>query len=263
MRSRRRHEESSHINKERWLITYADMITLLMIFFIVMYTMSKVDVDKFKSLAESLAAAMGAGGVILESPGPALVPGQPPGDAEVEEQVRLEEIKKQLEELIKNAGLELKMSVTTEERGLVLTFQEDVLFDLGSAELRPEARGIIRKVGSVLLKSPNYIRVEGHTDDLPIHNDKYPSNWELSAARATNVVREMIRSLGFPPQRLSAVAYGEYRPRVPNTSDANRQLNRRVDIVVLRSTYEESEPGASPIGIRALEKEVGRAAKKE
>ncbi|MBC7105712.1 MAG: OmpA family protein, partial [Firmicutes bacterium] len=94
----------------------------------------------------------------------------------------------------------------------------------------------------ILLRLPNYIRVEGHTDDLPINTPQFPSNWDLSTARANTVVKELIDGLGFPPERLAAVGYGEYRPRVPNDSDYHRQLNRRVDIVVLKTKYSGAEP---------------------
>jgi len=159
--------------------------------------------------------------------------------------VRLQRVKSQLASFIKEENLGASVSVRSEERGIVVSFQDPVLFALGSAELTTQAKEILYKVGSLLLDIPNYIRVEGHTDDLPIHTARYPSNWELSVARATSVVQELIRSLGFPPERLSATGYGEYRPRVPNTSDANRQLNRRVSIVILSSEYEVAEPGVS------------------
>jgi chemotaxis protein MotB len=232
--------------KERWLITYADMITVLLIFFIVMYALSKVDVDKFKVLTQSMSAAFGASGSIMENPGPSIVPDVAPDEIQrqLEEQVRLEEIRAKLETFVEETGLEGRITVTTEERGIVISFQDEVLFALGSAELMPEAREIIHNVAKVLSSSKNYIRIEGHTDDLPIRTSRYPSNWELSAARATGVVQELIKIPGFPPHRLSAVAYGEYRPRVPNTSEESRQQNRRVDLVILRDEFIIAEPNA-------------------
>ncbi|MFZ5596522.1 MAG: flagellar motor protein MotB [Bacillota bacterium] len=234
-------------NHERWLITYADMITLLLIFFIVMYTLSRIDVAKFQSLSASLAKAMGAGGMIMDSPGPSVVPGISGAEQDVTTQSgendQLEKVRQELENYIKEANLQAKISVVTEERGVVLSFQDEVLFTPGSAELTPKAREIIKKVGPILVKVPNYLRVEGHTDNLPINTPRYPSNWELSAARANNVLQELIKDFNIHPQRLSAVAYGEYRPVVKNDSDAHRQLNRRVNIVILRSKFSVSEPG--------------------
>jgi len=246
--NRRRHKKESEGNKERWLITYADMITLLLIFFIVMYTLSKIDAAKFETLAESLAAVFGAGSMVLDSPGPQVIPGTPPEQVQdIVEKAQLDNLKKKLENYIQENGLATRVSVTTEERGIVLSFQDNVLFELGSARLTPRAREILDKVAPILADTPNYIRVEGHTDNLPINNVRFPSNWELSAARATNVVQELIREHGFAPQKLSATAYGEYRPRVPNTSPENRQLNRRVDLVILRSKFAEIEPETLPV----------------
>ncbi|AEG15388.1 OmpA/MotB domain protein [Desulfofundulus kuznetsovii DSM 6115] len=245
--------KTSYGSMERWLITYADMITLLLIFFIVMYSLSQVDIKKFRMLAESLSKAMGGGGVILENLGPSVVPGISGTETEaqtredVADQAEMENIRRELLRAIQRQGLGARVSATIEERGIVLSFQEEVLFKLGSAELTPRAREIIAAVAPVLLKTPNYIRIEGHTDNLPINTERFPSNWELSTARATAVVKELIRTANFPPQRLSAVGYGEYRPRVPNDSEAHRQLNRRVDMVILRSKYKGAEPGSLPV----------------
>ncbi|MCL5056555.1 MAG: OmpA family protein [Actinobacteria bacterium] len=247
----KRRQVAKKENNDRWLLTYSDMITLLLIFFIVMYTLSSIDVKKFQALSTSLSKAMGAGGMVLDSPGPSVVPGISGTITEVAvnsgENSQLESIKKELEEYVKEANLQAKVSVTMEERGVVISFQEEVLFKLGSAELTPRAREIITKVGPVLETAPNYLRVEGHTDNLPIHTSQYPSNWELSAARANTVLKELLRNFNIHPQRLSSVAYGEYRPLVKNDSDVNRQTNRRVNIVILRSKFGGAEPGTLTI----------------
>jgi chemotaxis protein MotB len=244
---KRRKKDEKHGGMERWLITYADMITLLLIFFIVMYSLGQLDLEKFRYLSQSLSHAMGGGGAVLISGGPSVATGKTgvrslPSQAEQQELKQLANIKEELTSYIKESNLQAKVSVTSEERGVVLSFQEEVLFVIGSAELTPKAMEIIRKVSPVLRKVSNYIRVEGHTCDLPIHNTFYHSNWELSSARATTVVEELINKQSFFPQRLAALAYGEYRPRVPNDSEIHRQMNRRVDIVILRSEYQGSEP---------------------
>ncbi len=239
----RRNRRSKKDNSERWLITYADLITLLMIFFIVMYALSKLDAAKFEALAQSLTATFGAGAMILDSPGPAVVPGSPPEQIrDLVEANQLEKLKQELEQYIGESGLTARISVTTEERGIVLSFQDNVLFELGSDVLTAQAKEILDKVAPLLGNTPNYIRIEGHTDNLPISTARFPSNWELSAARATNVVRELINTHGMPPAKLSAIAYGEYRPRAPNNSQYNRQLNRRVDLIILRNKFSEAEP---------------------
>ncbi len=232
---------------ERWLITYADMITLLLIFFIIMYTLSRIDVKKFQYLSASLSKALGAGGMVLDSPGPSVVPGiagsVPDSALHSGENQQLENVRREIEKHIKDANLQAKVSVTSEERGVVLSFQGEVLFRLGSAELTPRAREILFKVGPILEKMPNYLRVEGHTDDLPIVNAPYPSNWELSADRANSVLKFILKNFKIHPERMSSVAYGEYRPVVPNDSDLNRQRNRRVDIVILHSKFGAAEAG--------------------
>lgn len=243
-------EKSGKANHERWLLTYSDMITLLMIFFVVLYAISSLNAKKFEAIALSLAKAMGGGQSVLKEPGAALAPGISGSSLikdvetarEMEELNDLERIRKELQGYIDENGLNGKVTVNLEERGVVLSFQEVALFPLGSAEITPGAGELIGKIGRILLKAPYYLRVEGHTDDLPINTREFPSNWELSVARATRVVKELIREIEFPPHRLSAAGYGEFRPRVPNDTAEHRQQNRRVDIVVLKSKYETAEP---------------------
>jgi len=257
---RRQHSEKP-VNHERWLITYADMITLLMVFFIVLYALSNVDANKFKALADSLSKALGGGGIVLTNAGPDVITGSnasvsgdlgqssveklPTTDQkDLEETANLAIIKAKVDSYIKAKGLNASVSATLEERGVVISFKDAILFKLGSAELTPKAKTIVKQIGEILLPLPNFIRIEGHTDNLPIKTSKYPSNWELSTARATSVVHELIDGLNFPPARLSAIGYGEYRPKVPNTSEQNRQKNRRVDIVILKTKYELAEPNS-------------------
>ena len=223
---------------ERWLLTYADMITLLMVFFIMMYTISTVNADKFRALAENL-------GMVLTGSPPAGIIEEGTNSTVPEltgEAKHLADLQQALNEFIAREELGEQVTVNLEERGLVVRFQTTVLFARGSADLTPEARRIIDRVGDRLNDLPNYIRVEGHTCDLPINTPQYPSNWELSTARATNVLQELISSCNISPERLSAIGYGEYRPRVPNINESSRQMNRRIDIVILRTKYDEVEP---------------------
>ncbi|MGI5926330.1 MAG: OmpA/MotB family protein [Thermacetogeniaceae bacterium] len=223
---------------ERWLLTYADMITLLMVFFIMMYTISTVNADKFRALAENL-------GMVLTGSPPAGIIEEGTNSTVPEltgEAKHLADLQQALNEFIAREELGEQITVNLEERGLVVRFQTTVLFARGSADLTPEARRIIDRVGDRLNDLPNYIRVEGHTCDLPINTPQYPSNWELSTARATNVLQELISSCNISPERLSAIGYGEYRPRVPNINESSRQMNRRIDIVILRTKYDEVEP---------------------
>ncbi|MGI6488893.1 MAG: OmpA/MotB family protein [Syntrophothermaceae bacterium] len=235
---------------ERWLLTYSDLITLLMVFFVLMYTMSQVDAQKFEAVANALSEVLGGSSVsILETSGPSVVEGRSgqiiregPGDT-TSLQGNLEALEKQLHEYIKSTeGLAGNVLLMEQERGLVISIKDTLLFPKGSDVLSPGARDIILTVGESLQTLPNFIRVEGHTDNLPINTTKFPSNWELSVLRATNVVHVLSEEANIPEERLSASGYGEYRPLVPNDSELNRALNRRVDIVVLKQKYDYFEP---------------------
>lgn len=234
---RRGHEEEKPHNQERWLITYSDLITLLLIFFVVMYSISVLDLKKFQSMASSLSQVLAGKELsILEERGPSIVQGKSG------EELRLEEIQRQLEEYAQLNGLDTSVHIFQEERGLVISLNDTVLFAKGKADLTPKAQAVIAKVGGMLATIPNQVRIEGHTDNLPINTPEFPSNWELSTARATNVLRFLLEQSHLAPERLSASGYGEYRPVAANDTEANRAKNRRVDIVIVKSKYESVEP---------------------
>lgn len=234
---KKKNRQEDHGNRDRWLITYADLITLLLIFFIVMYSMSMVDAKKFEQVAASLMSALsGRGPEILDYPGPSIIEGMSG------EQLQMETIREQLQEYIDQNNLGANIQLYQQERGLVISLSDTVLFESGRAELTPQAQDIMRKVGVSLAPISNYIRIEGHTDNLPINNAQFPSNWELSAMRATNVLRFLVREADLNPARLSESGYGEYRPIADNNSEAGRALNRRVDIVIMKSEHAVVEP---------------------
>ena len=252
---RRKHQEEGHSNQERWLLTYADLITLLMIFFVLLYTLSKIDTQKFKAVAESLSAAIGSGTpakvqVQTDNGSSIIELNQQEGNAVKDngknqtndtESKTIQAIKKQIDNYLAANHLSSKAETDIEERGLVVSIRDTLLFSSGSAQVTSTAQSILQKLCSILAPLPNYIKVEGHTDNAPIHNSQFPSNWELSTSRAVNVVHILV-SQNIAPERLSAVGYGEYRPVVPNTSDANMSRNRRVDLVIIRSKYDVTEP---------------------
>lgn len=251
--ARKKHHAEEKENHERWLITYADLITLLMIFFVVMYAISTVNAQKLQAMAESLSAVLaGKSDAILDTRGPSIVEGKSgqqlrPRTSGAGGQADMEQVKRQIIKYIqsqgvKDPGFARSIIITEQERGLVISIKDTLLFPKGSAELTPRSQEIIYEVGKSLTQIPNYIRVEGHTDNLPIHTAQFPSNWELSVIRATNVARALIERVGIPPERLSATGYGEYRPLVPNDSEYNRSMNRRVDIVILKQKYDYFEP---------------------
>ncbi|HWP95361.1 MAG TPA: flagellar motor protein MotB [Syntrophomonadaceae bacterium] len=265
MAKKKKKEPEGEGGMERWLLSYADFITLLMVFFVVMYAMSRIDTQKYSAMANSLSVVLtGKAMSVLDAQGPSAVqgksgqqvkegPGQTPAN-----QGQLDEVKKAINEFIKNRDQEAakaqkdgntevkKLSdniiIYEQERGLVISFKDTLLFASGSDELTPRAREIISGVGGALRQLPNYIRVEGHTDDLPISSGKFASNWELSVMRAANVVHVLGEGAGIPPDRLSIVGYGQYRPLVPNDDNLSRAMNRRVDIVILKQKYDYFEP---------------------
>lgn len=263
--ARKKKAPEKEANTERWLITYSDLITLLMIFFIVMYSMSQVNAAKYAAVANSLSLVLrGQAMSVLETQGPSMVQGisgqqMPEGPGKTSaKQGELEEIKRQIAEFIKAEDLKTekdkktgnlsatklsdKITLYEQERGLVISFKDTLLFASGSDQLSDKARQIIIQVSAALKDIPNYIRVEGHTDNLPINTPQFPSNWELSVMRASNVVHVMSESAGIPAERLSIIGYGENRPLVANDSNENRAINRRVDIVILKKKYDYFEP---------------------
>ncbi|AFM42743.1 flagellar motor protein [Desulfosporosinus acidiphilus SJ4] len=265
--SRKRQHEAEKENGERWLLTYSDLITLLMIFFVVLYSMSQVDAQKFQAVAAALNSALSGGSssriqVSTNPSGPNIVAPKTPqidatkpsnsttknnqktgqGNTDADN-LNIEAIKAKLDKFASDNNIQSTLVTSIEERGLVIRIQETLLFESGSADITPYARNILEKISTVLAAAPNQIRVEGHTDNLPINTAKFPSNWELSVIRATNVV-QILQNDGVSPERLSATGYGEYRPIASNDTEAGRSRNRRIDLIILRSKYDVTEPSA-------------------
>ena len=250
----------------RWMGTYGDAITLLLAFVVMLYAMAEVDIEKFNAFLSGLeipfgntqavemmdrsTALVGDHGAQEPSslPGANTTPEQagadpladlPPLEAADPSQAalaQLEEVRAALDRSLEAAGVSQVVSAELIRRGLVVSIAaDDVLFSTGSADLTGEGRGIVAAVTAPLLEVPNDVMVEGHTDDVPLRRPGY-SNWNLSTDRAVSVLRLMYSELGMPQQRLGAVGYGEFRPRVPNSDPASRSLNRRVDIVITALT---------------------------
>ncbi len=249
--SRRRKKEEENGDDEAWLRTYGDMITLLLCFFVLLFSFSTIDDETFDEILISLHESFS--GVLPE--GRTMVPPEDQQDIaeDVPDEVReaqedareeveeMEELQQQLEEYVQEEDLEEVMSIIMDDRGLMLRFQDKILFDTARAELRPEAQSVLSEISIFLNEVDNEITVEGHTDDRPMHGPQFDTNWELSTGRATSVLRFLSEENDVAPERLSAVGYGEYRPLAPNDSPENMQLNRRVDITILWSTYERGD----------------------
>ncbi len=228
-----------------WVMTYGDLMTLLLVFFVLIVSFSTLDVVKYRELVGSLEEAFGsknrpATPLIQEDTPPFTMPVQMdafPTQAETDvretERVKVEEdLAKLIEEMGPGAPLELVES----PEGLRLRMQGHVIFSLASAELNEDSLPILAELAPILQRYPYRIWVEGHSDDLPIQTPVYPSNWELSAARAGTVVRHMIEHSGLRRDRLAAVGYADTRPVIPNTDEASRAANRRVEMLL-------SQPG--------------------
>lgn len=253
-RKRKKHEEE-HENEERWLITYADMITLLMVLFIVLFSIGQTDLEKFKDLRSGLASTFGVAEPALAGQGILDGGSRPTGDglnddeeAEAallelqrqEAQMRrehgaLREAREEIQASLAGQGLGDTVAYRLTPRGLVLQIVTDrILFDLGRADLRPEGVQILDGIATALQSLPNELAIEGHTDNRPLNGGlPFPTNWELSTGRATAVLRHFVEVRGFGPDKVSAAGYADQRPLFPNDSDENQARNRRVEIVVL------------------------------
>ncbi|MDP9729203.1 flagellar motor protein MotB [Alicyclobacillus tolerans] len=255
----RRRKPEPPQNHERWLITYSDLITLLMIFFVIMYAMSSINHIKFESLSQSLAAALHKSDQIpLNNTGTtALISAANPTNTGDKQKVssmqkqndsKLNHLYAILQSYIQSHNLSGNVSLQNQQRGVQITLKDVVLFDTGSANIRPAAQKILLGLIPFFRSLQNQIVVEGYTDNEPIDTPIYPSNWELSAGRAMGVVR-FLASHGIAPQRLSGIGYGQYRPIVPNNTPQNRQMNRRVNIVILRQGIQPGTINAEPVGV--------------
>jgi len=223
-------------NHERWLVSYADFITLLFAFFVVMFASSQADRAKAKRASEAVEAAFD--GPRKESPkaSPASgMSGRESAPASLEPALKL--LAKELEVEIR-AG---KMQVRMEARGLVVSLSQSAFFPSGEDAVDPSTYGSLEKVASAIRNLPNSIRTEGHTDSIPIHNPRFRSNWDLSAARAIAVMQLMSDRWGIAPGRMAVTGYADTVPLEDNASETGRARNRRVDIVVLNATSELRE----------------------
>ncbi len=251
---KRKKKEEEHLNHERWLVSYADFITLMFAFFVTMYASSRVDSQKMGYVMDSIQKAFGAIPISEVSGGersllnnmsapanPSLISDKGSGTEESAMKEAAEEIKKSLE--AKGNGAGEAVSITINERGMTISIADKVFFNTGQAIIREDVKPILGDIAQTLLKLPNHIRIEGHTDNVPINTPQFPSNWELSAVRATSIIRYFLTHYPFDPKKLSAAGYGEYRPIASNSSEEDRAKNRRVDLVILRSkTEKEEEP---------------------
>ncbi len=224
---------------ERWLLTYSDLITLMMAFFTLLYATANIDAQRFKALSQSLTIAFKQGGggnnpltaYRGKKDSPDNGTGVSAGSGDTRPWARL---KDKLNEYVNRHGLAKLTRIAFEQRGLVISLSDSALFQSGSAELSDQTRKILDGLGTILFASGKTIRVEGYTDDMPIHNSRYQSNWQLSTDRATSVIMYWIAKNPGLESRFTAIGYSQYHPVASNLNAAGRAQNRRVEIVLLK-----------------------------
>lgn len=228
-----------------WMVTYGDLVTLLMCFFVLLFAFSEIDAKKFEAVMQSFKGSAGVleGGTSL-SESPLVFKGMPENDTtnETKEAKTLSDLKEEVEKQLEEMDVEIDIKAEIIDRGLVIRFPDNALFNSGQARLKETSKEALTIIGNILKKEKfidKVIRVEGHTDNIPQSSLRYPSNWELSTARATNVIRYFLNESSIAPNRLSASGYGEYHPIASNETAEGRKKNRRVDIVIMRSFFND------------------------
>lgn len=222
----RRKKKGEDINTNGWMDTYADTITLLLTFFILLYSISVVDSQKLNKLAEAMKKSLQGSTNITEIKNiEDLKVGEGKSD--------YENLAEKLNTVIEQNALTDVVKIREEERGVVLQLDETILFDSGEAVLKDYSRNILNTITTVIKNIDNDVLIEGNTDNIPINNEYFKSNWELSTARAVSIVRYFVETKEINPTRFSVKGYAEYKPLVENNTEENRSINRRVDILIV------------------------------
>ena len=280
---RRRKRRSSRVNHDRWLVSYADFITLMFAFFVVLYASSQVDKRKVGMLALAIQVAFQEMGVFQASTTQVPIDATQPMPFSIAQAIEntertaslgrissrpegalgtgvengdLAKLQTELETMLAPEIKRKEIAMRSEPDGLVISLREVGFFESGSAQMKPTSQATFDRIASMLRQRDYRLRIEGHTDNAPIHNAQFPSNWELSTSRATEIVRLLIVRDGFSPDRLSAGGFAEYHPVATNRTTEGRGMNRRVDVVILghaptdvpfaRAAIQSQTPAATP-----------------
>ncbi|WP_454053790.1 flagellar motor protein MotB [Clostridium sp. Marseille-Q7071] len=240
-------KKKSEIKTDAWMNTFADTMTLLLTFFVLLYSFSTVDAEKFQQISASFQSMFSgkANTSMLEfniASGQVPVVGKPENTTDslnVDNQDIQDNLYEQVSKLISESNLQDDVKVFENEKGINIQLKETVLFESAKSELLPNSKKILNEINTLIAKINNNIIIEGHTDNLPISTEQFPSNWYLSSARALSVLDYFLIDKKQPnPERFIANAYGEHNPLVPNDSDENRAMNRRVNIIIVTEEKE-------------------------
>ncbi|MFD0590548.1 flagellar motor protein MotB [Paenibacillus sp. GCM10027627] len=277
MSKKHRHEEHEEHVDESWLIPYADLLTLLLALFIVLYAMNSVDVKKFEQMSQAFSVAFNSGAGVLDSPAINTNGEDPkkndqdaddkkntdgekdsqnknenvaqdPKDAELQElikreQAELEDLKKKIDAYIDKNGLTSDLETKLNMSQLLITISDNALFSPGQATVKPEAKQLATAIGKMLHQYPNYdIIVAGHTDNTPVNRHEFNSNWDLSSIRAVRFMDIMLENKDLNPKRFSAIGYGEYHPVADNKTAEGKAKNRRVEVSILHTYINSANP---------------------
>ncbi|MBW6408551.1 OmpA family protein [Clostridium weizhouense] len=245
--ARKKKSDDGGLRGDEWLGTYSDCVTLLLTFFILLYSMSSLDAQKVQSISQAFVTVMTgqSGDTFLqynEYNGKVPIIG---GESDVDGVVDAESLGKEtmyqdVKKYVEQNNLSQAMDIKSDERGIILELKDNILFESAKADLIPESKGVLEKLNTLMESIPNDILIEGHTDNVPISNSRYASNWELSTARAVTVVRYFVETKHQKPTKFSAAGYGEFRPIADNNTEENKAKNRRVSILIEYSKGEES-----------------------
>jgi len=209
-------------DKDRYLITYADLITLILGLFIILYAISNIDLKKYQSLVSAIGNTFGSTRIATST------------GASLKEISPLHNLKNDIESITRRYGYDKVIDVEENERGVTIHILEDIIFKSGSADLNVSSLEILDRLASILKVLPNDIRIEGHSDNVPINTTTYPSNWHLSVSRALNTAYYLITQEKLSADKISIVGYSEFKPLVSNGTEEGRKLNRRVDLVIIK-----------------------------
>ncbi|WP_342563750.1 flagellar motor protein MotB [Paenibacillus sp. FSL R7-0345] len=262
MSKKTRHEEHEEHADESWLLPYSDLMTLLVALFLVMYAMSATDAKKFEQMSQAFSTALNGGTGILDQRSASPTESQldqgkndkmdnvvapNTGESEIaklrkQEQEDLEKLKKQFDQYIEKNGLTDLLSTKLNQSQLMITISDNALFASGEAEVKDESRQLAKSISYMLQQFPDYnVLVQGHTDNIPISNSSYSSNWDLSVDRALHFMKILLLNPNLDPVKFSPIGYGEYHPIASNSTAAGRAQNRRVEVSILRKYTDSAE----------------------